>query len=178
MSDPTVLRAAATQAVLREHGHFDLLDLPIDATLLVLPDREELLLGRGSQAIRMSVSGLSLLSGPVGLEFRITSLDPLAVRSAALHRFAAFRRSRAGSIAANRMGSAEKRLLLLRTLDALAVATSHRQVATIMFGAEMVESSWDAASDHLRSRVRRLIRQARIAATSDCAHLLLERPRP
>lgn len=170
-TDPTVLQATATQPAIRTKDQFDLFDLKASATLLVLPDHEELLLGHGNRTVRMSVRGASLLAGPVTLEFHIASATAFLSRSAALQRFAAFRLSRSGTIAAAKMGSATKRLLLLRTLDALAAAGSYRDIATTLFGAELVDTHWNAASDHLRSRVRRLIRQARTVSSQGSASL-------
>lgn len=173
--DPSVLQAAAESAQPHTQGQFDLFDLPVEASVLVLADREELLLGQGNRTIRLSVRTGSLLSGPVVLEFRTRSTDALIGRSAALQRFAAFQISRAGSIGATRAGSATRRLMLLRTLDALANDTRHRQVAMKLFGSEQVEASWSSASDHLRSRVRRLIQQARALALGDSATFFASR---
>lgn len=52
-------------------------------------------------------------------------------------------------------------LLLLRVHDALADGASQREIACALFGAERVQAEWSGASDSMRSRTRRLVRDAR-----------------
>ncbi|WP_281270526.1 DNA -binding domain-containing protein [Aurantiacibacter xanthus] len=53
---------------------------------------------------------------------------------------------------------ADRWTLALRARDAKAHGASQREVAEVLFGAGSVRRDWDAASDHLRSRIRRLLR--------------------
>ncbi|QNG49728.1 DNA -binding domain-containing protein [Sphingobium yanoikuyae] len=55
-------------------------------------------------------------------------------------------------------------LMALRVQDALIAGASQREIAIALFGAERIPVDWRSASDSLRSRVRRLVREARILA--------------
>lgn len=51
-------------------------------------------------------------------------------------------------------------LLALRVHDGMRAGASHREMAQVLFGAGRVASDWRGTSDSLRSRVRRLAREA------------------
>jgi hypothetical protein len=51
---------------------------------------------------------------------------------------------------------------LLRTVDGRAAGASHRDIAAALFGAERTETDWNAASDFLRSRTKRIIASANL----------------
>lgn len=51
--------------------------------------------------------------------------------------------------------------MILRTIDAMAAGASQRDIATMLFGTEMVERDWAAASSYLRLRVQRLTKATR-----------------
>lgn len=53
---------------------------------------------------------------------------------------------------------------LLRVHDARASGASHREIGEILFGMQAVESGWDGRSDHVRQRVRRMVKSARAMA--------------
>jgi hypothetical protein len=55
----------------------------------------------------------------------------------------------------------ERRLLILRIYDAVADGASHRDIASALFGQARINQNRRESSDALRSRVRRLIREAR-----------------
>jgi hypothetical protein len=55
----------------------------------------------------------------------------------------------------------ERAIITLRVHDALDAGASQRDIAAALFGNERIPSDWRAASDSLRSRVRRLAREAR-----------------
>lgn len=59
----------------------------------------------------------------------------------------------------------ERLIEVLRVADALSAGASQREIAAVLFGSERVSSDWRTASDSLRSRVRRLAREARRMAT-------------
>lgn len=61
---------------------------------------------------------------------------------------------------------------MLRVHDALADGASHREIATALFGEARVAEDWGAASDSLRSRVRRLVRDARAMAAGGYRNLM------
>jgi len=55
----------------------------------------------------------------------------------------------------------ERLIDVLRVADALSAGASQREIAVVLFGIERVSSDWRTVSDSLRSRVRRLVREAR-----------------
>lgn len=55
----------------------------------------------------------------------------------------------------------DRSLVALRVHDALNAGASQRDIAIALFGSERIASDWRAVSDSLRSRVRRLVREAR-----------------
>jgi len=59
----------------------------------------------------------------------------------------------------------ERLIDVLRIADALSAGASQREIAAVLFGSERISSDWRAVSDSLRSRVRRLVREARRMAT-------------
>ncbi len=64
---------------------------------------------------------------------------------------------------------------MLRVGDALAAGASQREIAIVLFGTEAMARDWRGRSDALRSRVRRLVRDARVMAAGGY-RLLLGRP--
>jgi hypothetical protein len=63
-------------------------------------------------------------------------------------------------------------IAILRVGDALAAGASQREIATEMFGDEAVALDWNGRSDALRSRLRRLGREAREMAAGGYRRLL------
>lgn len=68
-----------------------------------------------------------------------------------------------------------KGLQLLRVHDARASGASQRQIGELFFGLDAVRSGWEGRSDHLRQRVRRLVKTARAMADGGYRQLLLRR---
>jgi len=60
----------------------------------------------------------------------------------------------------------------LRVHDARTAGASQREVAEMLFGEEHVRLDWNARSDSLRSRVRRLVKEARRLAAGGYRSLL------
>ena len=58
----------------------------------------------------------------------------------------------------------ERLIQVLRVDDALSAGASQRAIAEVLFGSERISTDWRIASDSLRSRVRRLVRDARRTA--------------
>ena len=61
---------------------------------------------------------------------------------------------------------------MLRVHDALEQGASQREIGAVLFGAERMANDWIGASDSLRSRVRRLVREAGIMARGGYRTLL------
>lgn len=60
----------------------------------------------------------------------------------------------------------------LRVSDALAAGASQREIAAALFGADSLGRDWNGRSDALRSRIRRLVREARATAAGGYRQLL------
>ena len=63
-------------------------------------------------------------------------------------------------------------LVSLRVHDALQDGASHRDIAAALFGAHRIALEWRGASESLRSRIRRFVRDARWLATGGYRTLL------
>lgn len=61
---------------------------------------------------------------------------------------------------------------VLRVHDALSDGASQREIGTALFGHERVRRDWSDGSDSLRSRVRRLVREARDMARGGYRQLM------
>lgn len=66
----------------------------------------------------------------------------------------------------------ERGIAMLRVHDALGDGASQREIGMALFGAERVAMDWTDRSDSLRSRVRRLVREARAMARGGYRYLL------
>lgn len=102
------------------------------------------------------------MNGPVRFNFQLADTPQLDMQILALRRFAALRHH--GHVPASLMprpANLARRILLIRTLDALASSPHRRAVAIALFGEARVKAEWVGRSEHLKSRVRRLITDAR-----------------
>ena len=66
----------------------------------------------------------------------------------------------------------ERGIVALRVHDALREGASQREIGAALFGPERVAEDWNDRSDSLRSRVRRLTRDARAMAHGGYRHLM------
>ncbi|WP_408636677.1 DNA -binding domain-containing protein [Novosphingobium aquimarinum] len=94
-------------------------------------------------ALRFCFTGLARISAPLTTLRRLAAFERLGRMPR--HLFPAERR-------------ADRWTLALRAHDARAHGASQREVAEALFGVAPVRREWDAASDHLRSKIRRLLR--------------------
>jgi hypothetical protein len=175
--DPCVLIASAGH---RSSGHSDLFDihsLPCAASVLVRPGRsQELLLGSGPGSVRISLIEGTVLEGPTPLAFHFADATDLETKLIALRRFVSLQpQARWLSRPPRCRATLIRRMLILRTLDALAADRAHRSVARALFGSATVEADWEKGSDYLRSNVRRLIASARMLADGGYLKLLIRR---
>ncbi|WP_429771102.1 DNA -binding domain-containing protein [Aurantiacibacter flavus] len=93
------------------------------------------------------------------LRFCFTGLERVGEPLTTLRRLAAF--ERLGRMPRHLFPAerrAERWTLALRAHDARTHGASQREVAEALFGVALARSEWDVASDHLRSRIRRLLR--------------------
>jgi hypothetical protein len=61
---------------------------------------------------------------------------------------------------------------MLQALDGVVAGATHREIANTIFGADVVRAEWRGASDHLRLKVQRLVREARRLAGGGYRDLL------
>jgi len=171
--DPRVIVADAHATDRNDPERFDPLALAVPATILLGHDREELLLGDGDRSVRISIAQGSVLHGPVKLGYRLTGTDALDLRLLALRRLAALMvRGRLPAHLFEPHARSGRWIRLVATLEAMAADPSHLSVATTLYGKPLVELEWTGESDFLRSRVRRLVAQARRLASGGHASLL------
>jgi hypothetical protein len=135
-------------------------------TLAVDPSgREHAVLSDGYQHVRIDVTEGTLASGNrVFLQYSMVDVIDSTTerRLMPLRRLAALcRTGRFLPALFPRDLRLDRHIDLLRVHDALVAGASQRDIALRLFGNERVPKDWRVASDSLRSRVRRLIRDAR-----------------
>ncbi|WP_157926316.1 DNA -binding domain-containing protein [Sphingomonas koreensis] len=127
--------------------------------------REHAVLSDGYRRIRIDIEAGSLIAGhPVLLRYRLTG----AIGRSTEDRLLPVRRL-AGLFRTGRFLPAlfpverrvERLIEILRVHDALSAGASQRDIAVALFGPDRISSGWRTVSDSLRSRVRRLAREAR-----------------
>lgn len=69
----------------------------------------------------------------------------------------------------------DRGIVLLRVHDAMQAGASQRDLGEVLFGPQLVSNCWNGRSDWLRSRVRRLAREARALAQGGYRQLLRRR---
>lgn len=172
--DPGTLPAAARPAVA---GDPDALDPGQLAPWLTLvtgdAGHEHCALSDGLRRIRLDVASGTLRSGPVVLHYRLAGRASLTAKILPLRRFVALCTHKRFLVSLFPPDPLIPRCLAaLRVHDALAQGASHREIGAALFGTERVRRDWHDGSDSLRSRVRRLVREARAMARGGYRQLL------
>jgi hypothetical protein len=123
---------------------------------------EHLLLRDAFGHLRIDVTAGTALAGPIIPRVTLSGIETSAPKLLSLRRLHGL--SRQGHLP-RALFPAERRaprwIAMLRTLDALDEGASQRDIAAALFGDERVADEWRGASDHLRSAVQRLTREAR-----------------
>lgn len=137
---------------------------------------EHAVLSDGWHRIRLDlVSGSLAGLGPVILHYELRGVPSALPKILPLRRLLALCRHR--RFAAS-LFPRDRRIVrwieLLRVHDGLAAGASHRELARAMFGEERIVEDWGGPSDSLRSRVRRLVRDAREMAGGGYRFLMSE----
>ena len=144
------------------------------ATLAAVPGGERLLLSNGYRTIRLNLHGTSLLGGPVRLGFQLSGITgakamlPILRRFLSLATYGGFSRS-----LYPHDPRARRRVLLLRTYDALQEGADQRTIAGELLSGSAAETRWRLDSPSLRSQVQRLVRTARSMGARGFWDLLL-----
>ena len=71
----------------------------------------------------------------------------------------------------------ERGIQLLRTYDGLAAGATQREIGAVLFGEARIAEDWNDRSDSLRSRIRRLAREARALALGGYRDLIRRQAR-
>ena len=137
---------------------------------------EHAVLSDGWHHIRIDLAAGSLASGPVVLRYRLEGALSARPKLLPLRRLIAFSLDRRFP---RTLYPADPRvarwLTALRVQDALLEGASQREIGEALFGEDRVAGEWDGASDSLRSRARRLVREARQLARGGWRQLLRRR---
>lgn len=134
---------------------------------------EHAVLSDGRHHIRIDLAAGTLSDGPVVLDYRLWGVQHVRPKILPLRRFVHLctkgRFSRTLFPADPAIG---RLITALRVHDALSAGASQREIAELLFGVEQARVDWNGASDSLRSRVRRLVKEARRLAAGGYRSLL------
>lgn len=126
---------------------------------------EHLLLSNGLQSVRLDVISGSLRRGPAMLSYHIAGVASAEPPLLVLRQLIAL--CRTGRFAAS-LHPADPRaprwVTLLRVRDALVAGADQRTMAEVLLAPEAGLPRWRVEAPSLRSRVQRLVRQARLLA--------------
>jgi len=161
--DPATLDVAVLPVDRDDPDHVALEELAPWLTVVADRDgREHAVLSDGWRHIRLDVEAGTLAhGGRVLLLYRIAGLASARARLLPLRRFLDLAEHHRFTAALfPRDPRLDRWLTLLRVHDALAAGAGQREIGQALFGADHVERDWKRRSDSLRSRVRRLVRDA------------------
>lgn len=175
--DPGTLPVTAVPASTADPDAIDPADLAPWLTLVAgETGHEHAVLSDGHRRIRLDVVSGTLRHGPVVLSYHLTGTVSVAARVLPLRRLLAFAEHRRFMAS---LFPADPRLSrwvdALRVHDALMDGASQRDIAQALFGKERVAHDWQGSSDSLRSRVRRLVAEARRLAGGGYRFLMRQR---
>lgn len=165
--DPGTLLVAAQPAGPLDRDGFDPGRLARWLTVAVDADgREHAVLSDGYRRIRLDVvSGSLRLRCPLLLSYHLKGIASAAPKLLPLRRLIAL--CQRGRFSPS-LFPADRRiprwLEVLRVYDALRDGASQREIGAALFGHDRIEQDWADGADSLRSRVRRLVREARAMA--------------
>ena len=167
------VQATAQRCPADDPDAVDLYALGLPTTIVKDDLGEELMIGHGRMAVRLSIAAGTMLAGPVRLDYKLAGRRQLGRRLLALRQWEALMRLRRvpSPLVAPRVDSA-RAMIVIQTLNALTNHTNTRAVAIALFGADLVASDWDDESDYLRMKTRRLIGRARRLVAGDYVALL------
>ena len=177
--DPTILRVTAQPVAGESPDH--VARSMLERWLTLIPDidgTEHIVLSDGRRRIRLDIEAGSIADGgPVLLHYRLEGIASAERRVRPLRRFLHLcqRRRFSRSLFPAEPGM-DRHLLVLRVSDALRAGASQREIALVLFGADRVAQDNARGSDSLRSRVKRLIGDARRMAAGGYRALMQKPP--
>lgn len=140
--------------------------------------REHAVLSDGWHHIRLDIEeGRLAGQEAVLLHYRVRGLVSAEARLLPLRRFLDLcRHRRFARSLFPRDPRIDRGIAMLRVHDAIGQGASQREIGAILFGGERVARGWNDVSDSLRSRVRRLVREAGAMARGGYRQLMRRRP--
>lgn len=159
--DPGTLRVRAVPSIAGNPDAIDPADLAPWLTLVSDAAGEHAVLSNGWQHIRLDIDQGSLSHGAVVLEYLLRGLasaEPQILPLRRLVDLARRRRFRADLYPPDRRIG--RWLMALQVHDAMQAGASQREMARALFDAGAASEEFDRRADSLRSRVRRLAREA------------------
>lgn len=152
---------------------FELARLAGISTIVGDGRQEHLLFSDGLRAIRIDLLSGSVRRGPVRLQYRIAGLAGAERPLLTLRRLLALWRTGRFSAQLHPVEARAARfVLMLRAHDALAAGATQREIAAELLSAEAGEPRWRVRAPTVRSRVQRLVRNARAMAAGGYLALL------
>ena len=139
--------------------------------------REHAVLSDGWHRIRIDVEeGSIACQEAVLLHYRLLGIASAEPKILPLRRFLELcRHGRFARSLFPRDPRVDRWLTVLRVHDALAAGASQREIGGALFGDDRILLDWKSDADSLRSRVRRLVRDAHVMARGGYRHLLNRR---
>lgn len=170
---PYVLEADAVPAD-EACDSFELVRLrEVSTTVIDRGGEEHLLISDGLHALRIDVLSGSLKEGPVRLRYRLAGFACAERPLLTLRRLLALWRTGRFSKALHPIETRAGRfVLMLRAWDADASGATQREIAAELLSAEAGEARWRVSAPTVRSRVQRLVRNARAMAAGGYLSLL------
>ena len=154
-----VLVASAVTA--RCDDPFDLRTVAHLATLSFSDDVEHLLLSDGRRELRVDITRGTLTNGPVDLRWSLSGSCHLGPTLDALSAFAGLARQRSMP-RMQTISRAARWAMVLRAHDAVAVGASQHDLAKMLYGHLVSPKRWRIETPEARSRVQRLVSQAKV----------------
>jgi len=148
----------------------------IEGDLFVQPlidGGERVLLRHEGVHLRVDLTAGTVLDGPVRPKVVLPGLWGIGPQLLTLKRLGIL--ARGGRLPVSlqpRERRASRWARMLQALDGTEAGATHREIANTIFGMELVRSEWRGASDHLRLKVQRLVREARRLASGGYRALL------
>lgn len=136
--------------------------------------QEHAVLSDGWHHIRLDIESGSLSEGrPVLFHYRLVGVASAAPKILPLRRLLELcRRGRFAPSLFPRDRRVDRWVALLQVHDALRAGASQREIASVLFGENRTFLDWRSSSDSLRSRVKRLVREARTMAAGGYRSLM------
>jgi len=178
--DPATLSVIAIPTDRADPDGLDLEEVAAWLTVVTDPDGyDHALLSDGRHHIRLDVAQGRLAGETmVHLHYRLHGLGSAEVGILPLRRLLHLQRHRRFSRSLfPRDPWIERGIQLLRVHDALADGATQREIGAVLFGKARVAEDWNDRSDSLRSRIRRLVREAKTLALGGYRDLMRQQAR-